>query len=60
MSSAENFLKDARTSFQLASDAILAKDMERYAGMGLDYLELAHQASEIIDGKPTPAFWRLP
>ena len=59
MSNAENFLKDARAAFQLASDATLSNDIERYAGVGRDYLELAHQASEIIDGKPTPGFWRL-
>ncbi len=59
MSNAEHFLKDARASFQLASNATIAKDIERYAGIGRDYLELAHQASEIIDGKPSPSFWRL-
>jgi hypothetical protein len=51
MSNAENFLKNARTSFQLASDATLSKDSEPYAGVGRDYLALAHQASEIIDNK---------
>jgi hypothetical protein len=52
MSAAENFLKDARKSFKLAADSIRPKEIERYAGMGRDYLHLAHQAAK-VDEKPT-------
>jgi hypothetical protein len=63
MSEAEHFLRDARKSFRLASDAIQSADVERYAGMGRDYLQLAHKAAKITpikDRDRPPSWWNLP
>jgi hypothetical protein len=48
MSEAEDFLRDARKSFHLAADSIKTRDIEHYAGMGRVYLQLAHEAAEIV------------
>jgi hypothetical protein len=58
MSAAESFLKEARKSFRLAADSIRPKEIERYAGMGRDYLKLAQDAAK-GDEKPAhpPTWW---
>jgi hypothetical protein len=48
MSDADHFLQDARKSFQLASEATGLKEIERYAAMGRDYLQLAHKAAKVM------------
>ena len=58
MSEAKKFLQDARDSFRLASEANGPKEIERYAAMGRDYLQLAHEAAK-IEPSP-PSLWRLP
>jgi hypothetical protein len=63
MSEAKHFLQDARKSFRLASEAQAPKDIERYAAMGRDYLQLAHKAAEVEpkhNHDPQPSLWRLP
>jgi hypothetical protein len=58
MSEANNFLQDARKSFQLASEANGPKEIERYAAMGREYLQLAHEAAK---AEPSlPSLWKLP
>jgi hypothetical protein len=61
MSEAEHFLQDARKSFRLAADSIRTKDIDFYAGMGRDYLQLAHDAAKIaVSPPPPPSWWNLP
>jgi hypothetical protein len=58
--SAEEFLQNARRSFMLAGRAVARADIERYAAMGRDYLELAHAAARVDEQAPTKPFWDLP
>jgi hypothetical protein len=58
MSEAEHFLKDARKSFRLASDASLADDIERHAGKGREYLRLAHLAAKVSERLAVSPTWR--
>ena len=63
MSEAKAFLQDARNAFRLASEARGPKEIERYAAMGRDYLQLAHQVAEAEpkqNNDPQPSLWRLP
>jgi hypothetical protein len=46
MNDTKQFIHDARTSFLLAGAAQKTDDMERYAAMGRDYLQLAHDAAK--------------
>lgn len=57
---AEQSLANARKSFMLAGKATNGRDIARYAAMGRDYLELAHQAAQIVGTTPKPSFWDLP
>jgi hypothetical protein len=57
---AERLLESARKSFMLASKAPTGNDIERYAAMGRDYLELAHQAAKVDARLPIPSIWNLP
>lgn len=57
---AELLLENARKSFMLAGKAVNGSDIARYAAMGRDYLELAHQAAQIVGTTPKPSFWDLP
>jgi hypothetical protein len=57
MSEAENLLQDARKSFRLAADSFRTKDIERYAGMGRSYMQLAHDAAKIIESPTLPSLW---
>jgi hypothetical protein len=47
MVEAEQFLKNSRKCFLLAGAAREAKGKERYAAMGRDYLQLAHDAAKV-------------
>lgn len=47
MTDADQFLADARKSFRLAADSTEAKSVERYARLGLDYFQLAHEAAQL-------------
>jgi hypothetical protein len=60
MSDAKKFLNDARKSFLLAGASQRINDMERYAAMGRDYLQLADKAAKKIESLPLPSWWRLP
>ena len=62
MSDAEQFLEDARKSFQLASNATEARAVEHYAEMGRDYLQLSHDAAKlvVVPSRPSPSWWKLP
>lgn len=51
MVEAEDLLRNARTSFMLASKAKTQADIERYAAIGRDYLGLAHEAAR-VDEQP--------
>jgi hypothetical protein len=57
MSAAESFLKEARKSFRLAADSIRPKEIERYAGMGRDYLKLARDAAKDNEKPAHPPTW---
>ena len=57
---AEQLLANARKSFMLASQAPTSIDIARYAAMGRDYLELAHQAAKVDTRLPIPSIWNLP
>jgi hypothetical protein len=59
INNAQGFLEDARKSFSLAGKATGLKETERFAAMGRDYLQLAHQAAKINDDAPAPFVWRL-
>lgn len=61
MSDAEQFLDDARRAFGLASNATQTKSVERYAAMGREYLQLAHDAAELAVPSPKarPSWWKL-
>jgi hypothetical protein len=52
------FIEDARKSFRLASTAQAEHEMERYALMGRDYMQLAHDAGKLKDPKELPELWR--
>jgi hypothetical protein len=56
----EEFLQNARRSFMLAGRAVARADIERYAAMGRDYLELAHAAARVDEQRPAKRFWDLP
>jgi hypothetical protein len=43
----EQYLKDAQTSFRLASTARTIEETERFAAIGRDYLRLAHEHSSV-------------
>jgi hypothetical protein len=57
---AEELLQNARRSFILAGRALAKADIERYAAIGRDYLELAHAAARIDEQRPAKRFWDLP
>jgi len=57
---AEMLLQNARKSFLLASKAPNGGDIARYAAMGRDYLELAHQAAKLDVHMPMQPIWDLP
>ena len=57
---AELLLQNARKSFMLASRAPRGGDVARYAAMGRDYLELAHQAAKVDAQTPMRPIWDLP
>jgi hypothetical protein len=50
---ADHFLADARKSFWLASGTVSAEEIERYAKMGREYLQLAHKAAELNISHPS-------
>lgn len=63
MGEANHFLQDARKSFRLASEAKGPAEIERFAAIGRDYLQLAHKAAELeLKPKhgPQPSLRRLP
>jgi hypothetical protein len=57
---AEEFLQNARKSFILAGRAAAKADIERFAAIGRDYLELAHAAARIDEQQPAKRIWDLP
>lgn len=57
---AEEFLQNARKSCVLAGRAVVKADIERYAAIGRDYLELAHAAARIDERQPAKRFGNLP
>jgi hypothetical protein len=57
MSEADAFFQDARKSFRLAADSIETRDVEHYAGMGRDYLKLAHAAAKLKEADIIPSLW---
>jgi hypothetical protein len=58
--SAEELLQNARKSFILAGRTAVKADIERYAAIGRDYLELAHAAACIDEQRPAKRVWDLP
>lgn len=61
MSEPNDFLRDARKSFRLASEANGPNEIERYAAMGHDYLQLAHAAAKVEQPQShtqPPSLWR--
>jgi hypothetical protein len=52
----EELLQNARKSFTLAGRAQVKADVERFAAIGRDYLEMAHAAARI--DYQAPIKWR--
>ena len=63
MSETEHFMEDARKSFRLASTAQGIDQMESYAKMGREYMQLVRTVSKISKVERTsilPTLWPKP
>jgi len=57
MSETENLMEDARKSFRLASTAPGIDQMERYAKMGREYMQLVRRAEKAGAENDSPSLW---
>ena len=57
MSEAAHFMEDARKSFRLASTAQEIDQMESYAKMGRDYMQLVRTAANVGTKNCSPSLW---